>query len=124
MKTISEQCTELKAASKTGRAKWNLLIIVVFGSLIYFLNSLPGKQQQAESKPAVTTTQVLGNLLININDRKLSNDECAQYISDTVNNYDTSKVTKISVFDTSGQVCFSDLKRDSGIVYIDQLLKR
>jgi hypothetical protein len=100
----------------------NIIIILFIIGLFYLIFTVPPNAPAV--KPPVTTTLIFGTLVINADDRILSNDECAQFIFDTIHNYDTSKVSKISVFDKNSQVCFYVLTKDEGIVYISNLLKR
>lgn len=119
MSAISENSSESKAVNKN-RGKINLVIISVFFGLLYFVSSLPGNSiTDAEASPVapITYNELFGSLLINVN-KNLSNKECEELILKNVNR---ANIDKISVFGTNGQVCFSNLKRDSGIVFIDKL---
>jgi hypothetical protein len=96
------------------RAKINIAIFATLALIIYFVSLLP-ENKDTPAKPPFVISELWGNLLININDRELSNDECEALI---VKNLSRQNIDKISVFDTRGQVCFSNLKRDSGIVQL------
>lgn len=119
MSDLSKNWTELKAAYNA-KGKINLLIIAVFFALLYFLTLVPGNSiTQADAEPVapIKYTELFGGLLINVN-KDMSNKECEALI---IKNVNRPNIDKISIFDINGQVCFSNLKRDSGIVFIDKL---
>ena len=105
------------------RAKINTVIIMVFLALGYFASQVPEKPKPQDPFYTVATeyTESFGNLLINVK-KPITNEECATYIIKSLK--PNSDIETIFVFDPSGQVCFSNLKRDSGIVYTKELFKQ
>jgi hypothetical protein len=104
------------------RAKINAAIITVFLALGYFASQVPAQNQQTPiPKDAINYTNVFGDLHININ-KPITNEECAAYILKALSNI-SPEIETIFVFDDNGQVCFSNLKRDSGIVYTREIFK-
>jgi hypothetical protein len=63
--------------------------------------------------------ELWGSLLINYSE-KLTNKDCEKLI---IKNLNRKNIDKIFVFDVHGQVCFSNLKRDSGIIYNNEIFK-
>jgi hypothetical protein len=115
---------EFKEAYNQPRGKINLVIMAAFLALAYFASQAPDKPKTIDTtaKLPVEYSELFGNYHINVN-KQITHDECATYIIKALNNV-SKNVSSIFVFDTTGQVCFSDLKRDSGIVYPKEAFKQ